>query len=112
MIVGGLILFPFMEMSSISSVNEKQWLYLFILGLVHTCLTYILMYSSYQKLNATSIAILTFIYPVIAIIVDYIFYGNILNIIQIIGVFLILISSLASSQNFNPFKIKTPVNIK
>lgn len=112
MIVGALILFPFLEISSTTNINENQWIYLFILGLVHTCLTYILMYSSYQKLNATSIAILTFIYPVIAIIVDYIFYENMLNKNQIIGVILILLSSFASSQNFNPFKSKKEINVK
>ncbi len=98
--IGVLILFPFVNTESVSSVSNIQWSYLLILGAFHSCLTYILMYSSYQKLTAPVIAVMTFIYPAVAILVDFYFYDESLNAPQICGVVLILFSSFAVNQNF------------
>lgn len=93
------MLLPFVNFGAASLATPIQWGNLLILGAIHTCLTYILMYSAYQKLPTTTIAVMTFIYPVVAIFVDYFFYGVVLNTYQMIGVFLILFSSFAVSQD-------------
>ena len=59
------------------------------LGLVHTCLMYILMYSAIQKLPTTSTAALSFIYPAVAILLDLLVYGHRMDMAQIAGVALI-----------------------
>ncbi|MCP9269644.1 DMT family transporter [Xenorhabdus sp. XENO-1] len=105
LIVGIFILFPFTNIKMMSYATNAQWGYLIILGGVHTCLTYILMYSAYQKLSTTVIAVLTFIYPAVAIIVDFVCYGKSLNAFQLLGVFLIMFSSFAVNQNI-PFTLK------
>lgn len=107
--IGVIILFPFTDIQIINEITNTQWVYLIILGLVHSCLTYVLMYSSYRDLSAPLIGIMTFIYPAVAIIVDYIFYDEILNTIQIIGVFIIMICSFLSTQNIKIFRNKDAI---
>lgn len=97
--VGAIVLLPFANLDDIISVTNTQWVYLLILGAIHTCLVYILMYSSYQKLETYVVAVLTFIYPVVAIVVDYIFYSVSLSLLQLIGVGLIIFSGYAVNQN-------------
>ena len=99
--VGVIVLFPFSELSGFADITLKQWGCLFILGAVHSGITYILMYSSYQKLTAPVIAVMTFIYPAVAILVDYYFYDVSLSHVQLAGVFMIMFSSYAVNQNFS-----------
>ena len=101
--VGSVILLPFADLDSTSSIYGLQWGYLLVLGGVHTCLTYILMYSAFQKLPTPLIAVLSFIYPAVAILVDYIFYDKVLHGLQFVGVLLILFSSFAVNQNLPIF---------
>ncbi|WP_412058265.1 EamA family transporter [Bartonella sp. DGB2] len=99
LLVGAIVLSPFANFSVLINFRVKELSYLFIFGFVHSCITYILMYSSYHRLSAVSIAILTFIYPAIAILVDFYFYGKILNLYQWIGFFLIMFSGFSANQN-------------
>jgi len=103
LIVGITILFPFADLQSATNITNVQWGYLLILGAVHSCLTYVLMYSSYRNLSASTIAIMTFIYPAVAILVDFIFYNKSLNVLQIFGVALIIVSSYMANQNVKIF---------
>jgi drug/metabolite transporter (DMT)-like permease len=70
-----------------------QWSYLLTLGVVHTCIMYILLYSALQKLPTTRVAVLSFIYPAVAILVDYLVYGRDLSLAQWGGIALILLGS-------------------
>ena len=105
--VGVVVLLPFSDLSGMAEISITQWSYLFTLGAVHTCLTYILMYSSYQKLTAPVIAVMTFIYPAVAILVDYTFYQQALSTVQILGVLMIMFSSYAVNQNFSFLSVKS-----
>ena len=90
-LVGIVILLPLANFSVLPE-HALQWSYLLILGLVHTCIMYILMYSSYQKLPIPLIAILAFLYPAVAIVVDYFVYQQSLSMYQWLGVIVILFS--------------------
>lgn len=111
LVIGIIVLYPFTYLQTINEVTNVQWVYLIILGLVHSCLTYVLMYSSYKDLSAPLIGIMTFIYPAVAIIVDYIFYEEVLNSFQVIGVFIIMVSSFLSTQNIKIFRSKKILKI-
>lgn len=100
-VIGIFVLYPFATMEAVADTTQLQWGYLLILGAVHTCLTYILMYSAFQKLQTAVISVLTFIYPVIAIIADFIVYDHRLNLSQMIGAFLIFFSSYAITRNIS-----------
>jgi drug/metabolite transporter (DMT)-like permease len=71
----------------------EQWGYLVILGVVHTYVMYIFLYSSIQKQPMIIIATLAFLYPATVILVDYAVFAVRLDRWQWLGVVLILISA-------------------
>ena len=109
--VGALMLAPLAELTLVGTMSGPQWGNLVVLGAVHTCLTYILMYSAYQKLPTPLVAVLSFIYPLVAILVDYLAYGKALEPMQIAGGALILFGGYAVNQNL-AFLRRKPVSGK
>jgi len=113
--LGTLLLFPFADFNALPGWSS-QWVYLVGIGIVHTCLMYILLYAGVQSLAVGQIAILSFLYPIVAIVVDYALYGQNLTFGQVSGVGLILLGSagvnlkwkiqLGSAVTFTP---KAPV---
>ncbi|WP_134500870.1 DMT family transporter [Microvirga pakistanensis] len=91
-ILGTLMLLPLADFSHLP-VDAAQWGCLIVLGVVHTCIMYILLYSALQKLPTTLIAVLSFTYPVVAILVDHLAFGRTLSLNQWSGILLILIGS-------------------
>lgn len=90
--LGTLLLAPLADPSALP-LHGFQWGYLLMLGLVHTCIMYILLYSAIQKLPTARIAVLSFIYPAVAIMVDFGVYGRDLSFAQWAGMALILLGS-------------------
>ena len=90
--LGAVMLLPMADFSALPA-SPLQWSYLVALGLVHTCLMYILMYSAIQKLPTTSTAALSFIYPAVAILLDLLVYGHRMDMAQIAGVALIFLAA-------------------
>lgn len=97
--VGAVLLFPFANIGAVPTFTGSQWTYLLILGAFHTCLTYILMYSAFPKLPTPLLAVLSYIYPLIAILVDYIAYGKAMHMLQLAGGVMILFAGYAVGQN-------------
>jgi|GEM_PF-26696 len=97
--LGAVLLLPMVDFHALPAA-PVQWGYLAGIGLVHTSLTYILLYSAIQKLPTTSTAALAFIYPAVAILLDYIVYGQQLAGSQIAGVSLIFLAAAAVSLNW------------
>jgi drug/metabolite transporter (DMT)-like permease len=90
--LGTLMLAPLADFSALPTQNI-QWGYLVTLGIVHTCIMYILLYSALQKLPTARVAVLSFIYPVVAILIDYMVYERDLSLAQWAGMALILLGS-------------------
>lgn len=63
-----------------------SWGWLIGLGLVHTALAYSLMYLAIPRLGTDRIAVLQFIYPAVAIVFDWLIYGQRLGALQVIGI--------------------------
>ena len=63
-----------------------MWAWLAGLGVFHTGLAYALMYAGMQRLEAGRIAVLQFVYPISAIVLDWAVYGRSLNATQWAGV--------------------------
>ena len=99
-ILGTAMLLPLADFSGLPG-GSMQWGYLLILGLVHTCIMYILLYSAFQKLDTTKIAVLSFIYPAVSLFIDYLIYHTRLTPAQGFGVALIFLSSIAVNRNWN-----------
>ncbi|OMH36173.1 DMT family transporter [Motiliproteus sp. MSK22-1] len=92
--LGIILLWPFATLSDVPTIGN-HWYYLIGLGVIHTCVMYIYLYAAFQRLPVTSIAAMSFIYPVVAMICDYLIYGTHINLSQILGILLVFISSLA-----------------
>ncbi|WP_112261825.1 DMT family transporter [Lentzea terrae] len=93
---GIVLLLPFVDFSGTASIGTG-WAWLVGIGVIHTCVMYILLYSSYQQLPTSLIAVLSFIYPAVAIVVDMTVYGTRIHPLQIVGIVLICGASLANS---------------
>ncbi|MGF6965982.1 drug/metabolite transporter (DMT)-like permease [Paraburkholderia sp. WC7.3g] len=90
--LGVLLLAPFVRFDALPA-SGAQWLELAVLGVVHTGLMYVLLYGAIQKLPTSMTGALSFIYPVVAIIVDRLAFGQTLAWIQVLGAALILLAA-------------------
>lgn len=86
----------YVEGLGILSVSSVSISYILILGIVHTGIAYLLYFSSLQGLKGQTIAVLSYIDPVFAIIISAIILKEQLGVLQIIGGVLILGSSFLS----------------
>lgn len=62
------------------------WAWLAGLGVVHTGLAYVLLYAGMARLPTGRIAVLQFVYPAAAVLIDWAVYGRALGPVQIAGV--------------------------
>lgn len=98
-----IVLTPYVLMSTginISSVEKLGILNLLILGIVHTGICYVLYFSSLKDLTGQQAAILSYIDPLVAVIVSVTILGESINLMQIAGGMMILGFTL-----FNEIKV-------
>jgi drug/metabolite transporter (DMT)-like permease len=91
-VVGIVMLLPFGGLSVLPS-GAGSWAALGTAGVVHTGLMYILLYAAIQRLPTNVIGALSFIYPIVAILVDYFAFGHRLHVVQLVGAAAILVSA-------------------
>ena len=106
--VGVVMLAPFANLSQLPA-DAWSWAMLATLGIVHTGLMYILMYGAIQKLPTHLQGSLSFIYPVVAILVDVVAFGHRLHLSQIVGATAILIAAAGMNLGWTLWKGKPPV---
>ncbi len=99
LVIGALVLLPWLDIS-LPSVSPLAWACLLTLGLVHTGIQYNLLYAAFQRLSAERIAVLSFIYPLVAIVVDLVFFDLTLDIVQVAGMLLIFMAIVAHQRNW------------
>lgn len=92
-LVGVVMLAPFADYARVMTPGA-HWFWLAGLGLIHSGVCYALFYSSYPRLRVATIAVLAFIYPVVALLLDYAIYGHTLAPVQSVGVALIVFGTL------------------
>lgn len=101
-VTGVIMLLPFVNQPAFSA--DFQWSMLLTLGVVHTGIMYQLLYSAIQKLPTPITGSLSFIYPVVAIIVDTVVFGHSLNITQLAGGALILFAAAGNNLGWGEKK--------
>ena len=74
--------------------DAQAWAWLAGLGVIHTGLAYVLLYTGMSLLPASRIAVLQFAYPLAAICVDRLVYGRALGFSQWAGVLLMFAALL------------------
>jgi drug/metabolite transporter (DMT)-like permease len=97
---GMVMLAPLADFSTLP-VSGNQWLSLVTIGVVHTGFMYYLLYGAIQKLPTHIIGALSFIYPVVAVLVDMTAFGHVLRPVQFLGGALILLAAAASTLGWS-----------
>ncbi len=101
--VGTLMLAPFANFEALPA-DAGTWSALLALGVLHTGLMYILLYGAIQKLPTHLVGALSFIYPVVAILVDYLAFDHHLQAIQLAGIAAILIAAAGMTLGWSLYK--------
>ena len=71
-------------------LDTKGWISLFVVGLVHTGITYCMYFSALKELNGQEVAILSYLDPLVAVVISVAVLGEEMKILQLIGGILIL----------------------
>lgn len=91
-LLGIAMLAPFARFDT-APAGIGGWADLIVLGVVNTGLMYVLLYGAIQKLPVATTGALSFIYPVVAIVVDWLAFGQHLAWLQVAGAALILLAA-------------------
>jgi drug/metabolite transporter (DMT)-like permease len=95
LVVGAAVLAPFADWSGMAGLGTG-WTLLVVLGLVHTAAMYVLMYASYPRLGVTTIGVLAFVYPAVAVLVDLVLYDTTLSVGQVAGLGAVLAAGMGN----------------
>ena len=102
LMAAGLVMVPYLLLSggNIGTITLETAGLLLVIGLVHTGLAYVLYFGSMDGMKAQSIAILSYIDPVSALLFSALLLGERLSVAGIAGAILI-IGSAAVSERLN-----------
>ncbi len=88
-----IVLIPYVMFTggvTLGGMDGKGWINLLIIGLVHTGVTYCLYFSSLKELPGQKAAILSYIDPLVAVLISVTVLNEAMTVPQIIGGVLIL----------------------
>ena len=107
--VGLVAMAPFMQSNALPT-DSRTWSLLIAIGVIHTGFVYILLYGAIQKLPTHITGALSFIYPVVAIAVDFLAYGRRLEVAQMIGAAAILTAAAGMTLSWRLWKTRRTLN--
>lgn len=99
LLLGVLVVAPLADLGA-DLRAQSAWSSLLLLGLLHTALMYNLMYGAFQRLPAATIATLSFIYPLVALVVDVAYFHTALSMAQLLGMACILVAVVANQRGW------------
>lgn len=82
--VGTLMIAPFADLSNLPT-EGRAWRDYVVMGVVYTGLVFALLYGAIQKLPTQSVGALSFLYPIFAMVVDFIAFDHRLKPLQFVG---------------------------
>lgn len=88
-----IVLLPYVMMTSgftLGTLNATGWINLLIVGFIHTGVTYCMYFSSLKELPGQKAAILSYIDPLVAVLISVTILGESMTLWQMIGGVLIL----------------------
>ena len=74
----------------LNTLPVNGWICLLIVGLIHTGITYCMYFSSLKELDGQEVAILSYLDPLVAVVISVTILGEPLGILQLFGGILIL----------------------
>ena len=107
-LVGMAIMLPFGALGNVPQTSV-QWLSVVMLGVVNTAVMMSLVYAAISRLPTYLFAALSFVYPLVAVLLDWWVFNHVLNIWQIVAAGLILLAVAGMNLNWAfPLKSKRP----
>jgi drug/metabolite transporter (DMT)-like permease len=104
----GVVCLPFIAPLTAVHIGPMQWFWLVGMGVLHTGLSYVLIYGALPNLSTPIIAVLLFVYPLTAIVVDAVVYGRALSMPQLAGMVLIVVASLGVNLGWPLLSVLRP----
>ncbi|KOS66259.1 transporter [Lysinibacillus contaminans] len=103
MVIGLIVLLPFIHFFSYQAIGTSQWSYTITTGIVHTGIVYILFFSSIRQLPTSVVSFMIFIDPAVAILLDIAVTGTHLKWLQLLGILCIFVGLFYSlkANNYN-----------
>ena len=89
---------------NIGTLSKEGWIYLLILGIVHTGIAYCLYFSSMRKMKGQEVAVLSYIDPFVALMISITIETP--TVYQIIGAIMIIGFSVVNEIDFKKKKLK------
>lgn len=106
-IVGVILLAPFAQL--LQPVPTNSWFWLVSLGVLHTGIAYVLMFSAYPHLRTPIIGVLAFLFPLVSVLVDWLAFEKALQPAQWLGLLLIMLGTLGVQLGSKPRIRRSPV---
>lgn len=89
----GVVLFaPFVHLGQ--HISATSWGWLSGIGVIHSGMAGVIIYSAFPLVSTPLIAVLGFMYPLVAILIDWWIYGHPLGPLQVVGLALIVAGTL------------------
>ena len=101
-LIGIPLLLPFVRFADFPGLTSGRWGWLIALGVFHTGLLYHLLYSAVPHLPSSTIAVVAFVNPAVAIVSDVVVYGHRPTLGEVVGIILIVVSSLGVTLRWQP----------
>ncbi len=92
-----VVLLPYVALTGgfhLAALNSTGWLSLLTLGIIHTGVTYCLYFSSVGKLPGQKVALISYLDPLLAVILSVLVLHEPMGLLQIVGGLMILGFSL------------------
>ncbi len=102
--LGVLLLMSLVDWSNFIHLTVENWFYILVTGFIHTGFVFYLFFSSLRELKAQTIAILVFVDPVVAILLDATILNYRPDVYQILGVFLVFVGISYSPKKRKKFR--------
>lgn len=97
LVVSAITLVPFIiyrgELAKVSSIGIKGIMFVLIVGVIHTGIAYLLYFTAMKSLESHSIAILSYIDPISAVVFSTLLLSEDITAVQIIGGIIVLSST-------------------
>jgi len=87
--IGILMLLPFCDITVFNGLTTSNWIYIIGTGLIHTGFVYYLFFDSVRNLPTFLVSVLTFVDPVVAILLDIVILSFSPTLLQALGILLI-----------------------
>lgn len=91
MVIGLIVLLPFIHFFSYQVIGFSQWSYAITTGIVHTGIVYMIFFNSIRQLPTSVVSFMIFIDPAVAILLDIAVTATHLKWVQILGILCIFV---------------------